>query len=111
MSKGKYKKWLEPENLTLLSGWAKSGLTDEQIARNMGINVRTLYEYKNKYPQIEQTLKKGKEVIDYEVENALLKRAMGYISTEVIKERLTDTGQKKRHNGEGELTEREWNLP
>ena len=67
MSKGKYKKWLEPQNLTLLSGWAKSGLTDEQIAHNMGINVRTLYEYKNKYPQIEQTLKKGKEVIDYEV--------------------------------------------
>lgn len=110
MAKGKYKEWLEPDGLLLISAWARDGLTDEQIAHNMGVNVRTLYEYKNKYPQISQSLKKGKEVVDYEVENALLKRAMGYVSTEVIKERLADTGQKKRHNGEGELTEREWNI-
>ena len=36
------------------------------------------FEYKNKYPQISQSLKKGKEVVDIEVENALLKKAMGY---------------------------------
>lgn len=110
MAKGKYKEWLEPDGLLLISAWARDGLTDEQIAHNMGVNVRTLYEYKNKYPQISQSLKKGKEVVDIEVENALLKRAMGYVSTEVIKERLADTGQKKRHNGEGELTEREWTI-
>ena len=74
----KYKKWLEEENLTLLEGWARNGLTDEQIAHNMGIAVRTLYEYKNNFPQILQALKKGKEVVDIEVENALLKRALGY---------------------------------
>lgn len=44
----------------------------------MGINPATLYVWKNKYPEISEALKKGKEVIDIQVENALLKRALGY---------------------------------
>ena len=43
-------------------------------------------------------LKKGKEVVDIEVENALLKRAMGYQYVETTKERVpvyeSDTGNK-----------------
>ena len=77
MAKGKYQKWLEPENLILLEGWARDGLTDEQIAKNMGISYSTLKDWKNKYPAISATLKKGKEVIDTEVENALLQKALG----------------------------------
>ncbi|WP_294662488.1 helix-turn-helix domain-containing protein [Ruminococcus intestinalis] len=76
MAKGKYEKWLKEENLLLLEGWARDGLTDEQIAKNIGIGERTLYEWKEKYPQISQSLKKGKEVVDYEVENALLSSAL-----------------------------------
>lgn len=76
MAKGKYEKWLKGENLLLLEGWARDGLTDEQIAKNIGIGERTLYEWKEKYPQISQSLKKGKEVVDYEVENALLSSAL-----------------------------------
>ena len=34
--------------------------------------------------------KKGKEIVDYEVENSLLKRALGYEYTEVVKERRTN---------------------
>lgn len=78
MAKGKYQQWLEPEGLTLLEGWARDGLTDEQIAGNIGINPATLYEWKGKYPEISEALKRGKEVVDYQVENALLKRALGY---------------------------------
>lgn len=44
----------------------------------MGINPATLYDWKNKYPKISESLKKGKEVVDIQVENALLKRALGY---------------------------------
>lgn len=76
VAKGKYERWLEPDGLTLLEGWARDGLTDEQIASNVGIGVRTLYEWKEKYPQILQALKKGKEVVDYQVENALLNNAL-----------------------------------
>lgn len=78
MAKGKYQKWLEPENLILLQGWARNGLTDEQIAKNMGISRSTLAEWKKKYSDISDTLKKGKDVVDIEVENALLKKATGY---------------------------------
>ena len=75
MAKGKYQLWLEPDGLTLLEGWARDGLTDEQIAKNCGCNAGTLYEWKKKYPEISEALKKGKEVVDYEVENALLQSA------------------------------------
>lgn len=82
MATGKFQKWLEPDNLILLEGWARDGLTDEQIANNIGITRSTLNEWKKKYSVISDTLKKGKEVVDIEVENALLKRALGYSYTE-----------------------------
>lgn len=76
MAKGKYLRWLEPDGLTLLEGWARDGLVDEQIAKNAGISPATLYEWKNRFPEISEALKKGKEVVDYEVENALLQSAL-----------------------------------
>mgnify|MGYP003252132933 FL=1 len=72
----KYQKWIEPEGLLLIVGWARDGLTDEQISHNMGINTCTLYEWKKKYSNISEALKRGKEVVDYQVENALLKKAL-----------------------------------
>ena len=94
MAKGKYQRWLEPDGLTLLEGWARDGLTDEQIAHNMGINKSTLCDYKNKYSQISDALKKGKEVVDYEVENTLLKRALGYNYQETKVEKSDKDGTK-----------------
>lgn len=78
MAKGKYHEWLSEDGLIKIQGWARDGLIDEQIAHNMGITTKTLYEWKNKYGEISEALKKGKEVIDRQVENALLKRALGY---------------------------------
>lgn len=92
---GLYEKWLEEDNLLLLEAWARDGLTDEQIAKNIGIAPKTLYRWKNKYSQICQSLKKGKEIVDYEAENALLKRALGY-EIEEVKTYIEDTGDKKR---------------
>ena len=83
MAKGKYQEWLEPEGLLKIEGWARDGLTDEQIAKKMGINRDTLYSWKKNYPDISDTLKRGKEVVDRQVENALLKRALGYEYEEV----------------------------
>lgn len=79
--------------MTLLEGWARDGLTDEQIAHNCGINPDTLYTWKKKYSEISEALKKGKEVVDLEVENALLKRALGYEYTEESIE-ITPMGRK-----------------
>ena len=83
MAKGKYHKWLEPDGLLKLQGWARDGLTDEQIASNMGIVPSTLYKWENQFSEISETLKHGKEVVDTQVENALLKRALGYQYDEV----------------------------
>ena len=82
MARGKYVEWLEPDKLLIIEGWARDGLVDEQIAKNIGINPATLYVWKQKYPEFSDALKKGKEVVDREVENALLKRALGYEYTE-----------------------------
>lgn len=80
--------WLENDKLILLEGWARDGLTDEQIAKNIGIATSTFYEWKKKEIEFSEALKKGKEVIDFEVENALLKKALGYTIT--IKEEKLD---------------------
>lgn len=83
MAKGKYQEWLEPEGLLKIEGWARDGLTDEQIANNMGIAYSTLREWRDSYSALSAALKRGKEVVDRMVENALLKRALGYEYEEV----------------------------
>lgn len=77
MAKGKYEYWLTPEGLLKLEGWARDGLIEEQIVKNMGISRSTLNDWKKKYPDILNTLKKGKEVADRNVENALYESAIG----------------------------------
>lgn len=93
MAKGKYIDWIEPEGLLKIEGWARDGLVDEQIAQNIGIAASTLYEWKKQYPEISEALKKGKEVVDRQVENALLKRALGY-QYEETKTEKTNEGKK-----------------
>ena len=83
MAKRKYEYWLTPEGLIKLEGWARDGLTDDQIAKNIGINRDTLYRWKKAHSDISDALKRGKEVIDRQVENALLTRALGYTYDEV----------------------------
>lgn len=84
MAKGIYKKWLEDDNLILLQGWKRNGLTDEQIAKNIGINVRTLDKWKAKYGRIGQALKIGHEQANYAVEGKLLKKALSGNTTAMI---------------------------
>lgn len=91
MAKSKADYWLTEDGLTLLEGWARDGLTDEQIAHNMNINTSTLYNYKKQYLEISEALKKGKEIVDYEVENSLLKKALGYTKT-LKKQKVTNLG-------------------
>ena len=96
MAKGKYEQWLTSEGLLKLEGWAREGLTDEQIAKKIGIHRDTLNEWKKKYPDISDTLKKGKEVVDLQVENALLKRALGYEYEEISKKYESGTLTEKK---------------
>lgn len=81
MAKGKYKDWLTEDALLLLSAWARDGATDREIAEKMGIAESTLYDWKNKYKEISEALKKNKELADIEIENALYKKALGFKET------------------------------
>ena len=90
----KYSRWITEDGLILLQGWARGGLTEEQIAKKCSVSPSTLSEWKNKFPEIAEALKEGKEVIDTLVENALLKRALGYTYEEKTYERkqVTEEG-------------------
>lgn len=81
--------WTTPERLTLLTGWAQDGLTNQDIADNIGINVATLYSWKRKHAEIDHALKKGREVADYIVQNALFQNAIGFSYEE---EAITNKG-------------------
>ena len=84
VARGKFEYWLTEDGLTLLTGWARDGLTDEQIAHNMGVAYSTFRVWKDKYPAIPAALKTSKEIVDYEVENALLDKALGGDTTAQI---------------------------
>lgn len=75
--------WLEEDQLMLLECWARDGYTFQDIANKIGISSSTLRVWREKYPEIEKALKNGREIIDYKVENALLKSALGYKTKEV----------------------------
>lgn len=83
MAKGKYEYWKSDDGLLLLRAYARDALTDEQIAQKCGIATGTLYGWKKQYHEIDEALKRGKEPVDIEVENALFKKATGYSYEEV----------------------------
>ena len=74
----KYEQWLTTEYIERVKGWARDGLTDEDIAHNMHINVSTLRRWKHEHPEIADALRLGKDSADRIVENALYKSACGY---------------------------------
>lgn len=85
MAFSKVKKWLTEEGLLQISGWARQGLTDKEIADKIQISRSTLSEWKKKYQIISDTLKENKESADFKVENSLFKRAIGYEYKEITK--------------------------
>lgn len=82
VAKTKYETHVLPK-LFLVECWARDGVIDEDIAKKLGIAYSTFCDYKSKFSELSEALKRGKEVIDFEVENALLKRALGYSYEEV----------------------------
>lgn len=75
--------WLTDEGLLLLESWARDGYTMMDISNKMGIDNDLFLRWKDRYPEIRKAVSKGKELVDYQVENALLKSALGYKTKEV----------------------------
>ncbi len=102
MSKAKItnrmKPWVTEEGLLQIQGWARDGLTNEDIANNIGINPKTLYSWMDRYSPLKEALRLGKEPADRKVENALFDKATGYSYVEEVpikvKEVLYDKGKR-----------------
>ena len=78
--------------------WASLGLSERQIAKNLGVSKSTFEKYKKEHSDFLDHLKRGKETADAKVENALYKRATGYKITKVqaikVKEDYDAEGRK-----------------
>lgn len=107
--KSKYDTHVAPR-LQEIEWWCREGLTEIEICKRLDVAESTFNNYKREFSELMESLKKGKEIADYQVEDALFKRAVGYEYTEITRERIVDTGQKKRHGGESELTTEEWEM-
>lgn len=96
--KGQSAEWVTEDALLRVQSWARDGLNDEQIAGNIGIGTSTFYEWQNRFPEFREAIKKGKAPVDAEVENALLKRALGYDYEETVTEiEELGEGRQKKH--------------
>lgn len=87
--------WLTEDGLMLLECWSRDGMKLKDIAFNMGVQQSQLSQWRKKYEEIDDALKNGKEIVDYRVENALLKSALGFRTKEI-----TVTIGKRLVNGE-----------
>lgn len=109
---GKHVRWLTKEGLTLIEGWARNGLSEKQIAKNMGISYSTFRVWRDKFPALSAALKKNKEIVDMEIENALYKAAIsGNIAAQIfwLKNRRPDKWREKPvdvSNNDTEITVR-----
>lgn len=94
--RGLYEEWITPDGLTSIEGWAREGMTEADITKKIGVCSSTFAEWKNRFPEIVDALKKGKAPVDFKVENTLLKSALGYTVTVKepikVKKKTTNSG-------------------
>ena len=84
----KYKTHVEPY-LDKIKEMALT-MTDEQIAETLGVGYSSFRYYKQQFPALADSLKKGKKDLVMELKSALIKKAKGYeyIETKEIRQRV-----------------------
>lgn len=93
----KYDEWITEDGLLTIESWASDGLTNEDIAYNMGIARQTLNNWCNKFPSIMDALKKGRQPVVRKLENSLIKKAQGFEYEETTTEMwVDDNGERKQ---------------
>ena len=81
-----YKDW-ESEGklqsiLLLVRKWREDGAGLDEIADKLDISRTTLFKYQKEHPDFADALKRGREIVDSEVENSLKKECIGYMYEE-----------------------------
>ena len=93
-AKSKY----DPSLAEIAEGYARRGLSDADIAKNLGISLETYYSYQKKYIEFFEAIKRGKRPANIIVENSLFKRCIGFYFDEVTDDVYLDE-KGKRHAG------------
>ena len=75
--------WLTEDGLTLVKAWTRDGITIEEICKKIGIQRNTYYRWCDQYKEFKEAVNTSRELVDYKVENALLKAALGYKTKEI----------------------------
>lgn len=91
---GEAKLWVSGSNLDKICEWVANGLSDKQVANNIGIAESTLYDWKKKYPTFATALSEAKTKPKLELENAMYKLATGQMYIEETKTTLDPQGQR-----------------
>lgn len=74
--------------------WLKIGATDREIADNLGINKATMCDYKKRFSEFNELIKKGRKMPIQDIKAALFKRATGFSYKEI--EEIEDNEGYKR---------------
>lgn len=93
--KEKYTTHVQPRLDSILA-WRRKGLSEAQIAENLGVSVSQFNVYKQQFSELTDALRTGLDDAVSHVENALFKRCMGYEWDDV------ETGT--RNKGQDEYT-------
>ena len=87
--------WTSLEGQTLVSAWARLGLSNAEIAARTGVRTATFLRWRQKSPVLNSAVIQGRDWANAAVEGALLRRALGYTITETSEEE-TSTGMKTK---------------
>ena len=90
----KYATHVEPR-LEEIKHWCRDGAIEKEICAQLGISETCFENYKHDHEYLRKALKEGKEIADYQVEDSLFKRALGYSFTETTSERIGDSNELK----------------
>lgn len=99
----KYQEWLQPEKLEQITNWAANGLNNKELAQKMNVVMSTFCLWRDKYSEISEAIKKGRNLCVQAIENRFFQNAYGMLeeTTEIIEEdQVFENGRwvaKKRH--------------
>lgn len=100
----KYESHVAPR-LNEVADWVRNGATDNEIAQRLDIGMSAFYEYKRGFSEFSEVLKKTRDAVDGEVENALLQSALNGNTTAQIfwlKNRRSKVWRDKPEDGNGD---------
>ena len=81
--KPKYDSYIKP-HLEKIKDWAAAGATEREICDALGVSVSAFNDYKNKYSELSDALRAGRQNVVLNIKAALYKRALGFNYEEKI---------------------------